>query len=223
MIIFNGDAILVTLLAALFSLPFFIVYYFGGMGEEMLAICVSWMILVASFVTKASGNIGRLFFLPMWLLSIPLPFIVTYMSYGWTGIGVTFAIFIGFISLMVLLLYYFENKRSKKLRLEKIEFPDHATDPETYWSAAKEKFFSPSFIKMTPEIARFNIRVAEALERSNVALTTLEIYKQEMSKVGSKRTTNKVDPTAEKNLMAEIDTLLETIQQRNKFKQEIKM
>jgi hypothetical protein len=223
MIIFNLAAILIVLLAALFSIPFIIIYAFGGMSEKMLVICISWMILVASFVGKYSGTDGRIFFIPMWLLSIPIPFIFTYATYKWTGIGVTFAIFIGFMSLMVLLLYYAENKRFKKLHSEKIEFPDHAADPEAYWSAVKDKFFSPSFIKMSPEIARFNIRVAEALERSNVALTTLEIYKQEMSKVGSKRTTNKVNPTAEKNLMAEIDAHLETIQQRNKFKQEIKM
>jgi hypothetical protein len=219
MIIFNVDAILVTLLAGLLSLPFFAIYYFGGMNEDILIICISWMILVASFIGKTAGTVGRIFFIPMWLLSIPLPFIITYGRYEWTGIGVTFAIFIGLISLMVLLMYYFENKRLTKLRSEKIEFPDREADPEAYWDAVKEKFFSPTFIKMTPEIARFNIRVADALQKDNVELTTLEAYKQEMGKAGSKR--KKVDPTGEKNLMAEIDQKILAIQEAKELLEKV--
>ncbi|MBC8755853.1 hypothetical protein H2O64_14340 [Kordia sp. YSTF-M3] len=211
MIIFNLDAILITLLAGILSLPFFGIYYFGGMNEDILIICISWMILVASFIGKASGTVGRIFFIPMWLLSIPLPFIMTYGRYEWTGIGVTFAIFIGFISLMVLLMYYFENKRLKKLRSEKIEFPNREEDPEVYWDAVKDKFFIPTFLKMTPEIARFNIRVAEHLEKQDVTLENVAAFKNEMGKAGSKR--KKIDPTAEKNLMAEIDQKILAIQE----------
>jgi len=185
MIIFNVEAILVTLLAALFSLPFFGIYYFGGMEEDMLVICASWMVLVASFVSKGIGMVGRLFFIPMWLLSIPLPFIMTYQVYQWTGIGVTFGIFIGFVLLLIGFVYMSEKKRLKNLRSEKIEFPDREEDAEVYWDAVKDKFFLPSYIKMTPEIARFNIRVAETLQKQEVELTTIETFKTEMGKAKS--------------------------------------
>ncbi|WP_430412072.1 hypothetical protein [Kordia sp.] len=219
MIIFNLDAILVTLLAALFSAPFFGVYYFGGMGEEILVICVSWMILVASFVGKGIGVVGRLFFIPMWLLSIPLPFVITYMSYKWTGIGVTFGIFIGFILLIIGLSYISEKKRLKNLRSEKIEFPDREEDAVVYWQAIKDKFFLPSYLKMTPEIARFNNRVVEALQKQEVELTTIEAFKTEMGKAGSKR--KKIDPQAEKNLMAEIDQKIIDLQEAKELLEKV--
>ncbi|EDP97899.1 hypothetical protein U8527_18075 [Kordia algicida OT-1] len=219
MIIFNLDAILIALLSALLSLPFLGIYYFGGMNDDILIICISWMILVASFIGKASGTVGRLFFIPMWLLSIPLPFIVTYGRYGWTGIGVTFGIFIGFVGLLLGFMYYVEKKRLNNLRSEKIEFPDRETDPEAYWEVVKEKFFSPTFIKMTPEIGRFNIRVAEALQRDNVELTTLEAYKQEMAKAGSKR--KKIDSKAEDNLMEEIDQKIIAVQEAKELLEKV--
>ncbi|WP_420574654.1 hypothetical protein [Kordia sp.] len=219
MIIFNLAAIGVLFIAALLSIPFFIIYAFGGMSEDILIICVSWMILVASFIGKATGTVGRLFFIPMWLLSIPLPFVMTYARYEWTGIGVTFGIFVGFVGLLLGFMYYGEKKRLGKLRSEKIEFPDRDTDPEVYWEAVKEKFFSPTFIKMTPEIGRFNIRVAEALQRENVELTTLEAYKQEMGKAGSKR--KKIDDTAEKNLMEEIDQKIIALQEAKELLEKV--
>ena len=219
MIIFNIEAILVTLLAALFSLPFFGIYYFGGMGEDMLVICASWMVLVASFFGKGIGMVGRLFFIPMWLLSIPLPFIMTYGVYQWTGIGVTFGIFIGFVLLIIGFAYMSEKKRLKNLRSEKIEFPDREEDAEIYWDAVKDKFFLPSYLKMTPEIARFNIRVAEALEKQEVELTTIEAFKIEMSKAGSKR--KKIDPRAQKNLMDEIEEKLITLQEAKELLEKV--
>lgn len=219
MIIFNLDAILITLLSALLSLPFLGIYYFGGMSDDILIICISWMILVASFIGKASGTVGRLFFIPMWLLSIPLPFIVTYGRYGWTGIGVTFGIFVGFVGLLLAFMYYGEKKRLSKLRSEKIEFPDREIDPEAYWEAVREKFFSPTFIKMTPEIGRFNIRVAEALQRDNVELSTLEAYKQEMGKAGSKR--KKIDSKVEDNLMEEIDQKIIAVQEAKELLEKV--
>lgn len=215
MIIFNASAIGVTLLAALLSLPFYGVYYFGGMGEDMLAICASWMVMVASFIVRD----GRLFFIPMWLLSIPLPFVVTYMAYEWTGIGVTFGIFIGFILLIVGFSYMSEKKRLAGLRSEKIEFPDREEDAEVYWEAVKDKFFIPSYSKLTAEVGRFNIRVAEALEKQEVELTTLEAFKTEMGKAGSKR--KKIDPQAEKNLMEEIDQKILELQEAKELLEKV--
>jgi hypothetical protein len=203
MIIFNLGAILVVLIAALLCIPFFIIYLFEGMDEEILIVCMSWMILVASFIGKATKINGRIFFIPMWILSIPVPFIFTYAIYSWTGIGVTFLIFIGFIGVLMGLVYLAEKKRLDKLRSEKIEFPDKEADTVAYWLAVKEKFFTPSFLKMTPEIGRFNNRIADILERDNAELTTLAFYNQEMSKAGSKR--KKIDGNATKNLMEEID------------------
>jgi hypothetical protein len=219
MIIFNLAAILVVLLAALFSIPFIIIYALGGMSEKMLVICISWMILVASVVGKASGTNGRIFFIPMWLLSIPIPFIFTYATYRWTGIGVTFGIFIGFIVLIVLFMYYSEKKRLGKLRSEKITFPDREEDAEIYWEAVKDKFFTPTFLKMSPEIARFNIRVAEALQKQEVELINLEAFKTEMGKAGSKR--KKIDPEAEKNLMAEIDEKIIALQEAKELLEKV--
>lgn len=207
MIIFNIDAILVTLIAGLLSLPFFAIYYFGWIGEEMLTIFISWMIFLASVIGKVSGIVGRLFFLPMWLLSIPLPFIVTYGIYKWTGIGVTFGVFIAVVGLIFGLIYNSEKRRAGKLRSEKIELPDIETDPEAYWEAVKEAFFFPTFLKMSPNIARFNVRVAEHLERSGIELEHLESFKREMGKANSKR--QKIDPNAQKMLLEEIDLKLE--------------
>lgn len=221
MIIFNLAAILIVLLAALFSIPFIIIYAFGGMSEKMLVICVSWMILVASFVGKSSGTNGRIFFIPMWLLSIPLPFIFTYATYQWTGIGVTFGIFLGFIGLIIGIVYLGEKKRLGKLRSEKIEFPDREADAAVYWEAVKSKFFTPTFLKMTPEIARFNIRIADILEKSNAELNTLEAYRLEMNKVGSKRIKAKVDPAAEKNLMEEIDQKIIALQEAKELLEKV--
>lgn len=215
MIIFNAGAIIVLLLAALLSLPFYGIYYFGGMGEDMLAIFVSWMVMVASFIVRE----GRLFFIPMWILSIPLPFVVTYMAYGWTGIGVTFGLFIGFVALIIGFAYMSEKKRLKNLRSEKIEFPDREEDAEAYWIAVKDKFFFPSYVKMTPEIARFNIRVAEALEKQETELTTLEAFKTEMGKAGSKR--KKIDPTAQKNLTEELDQKLLELQEAKELLEKV--
>ncbi|WP_046758324.1 hypothetical protein [Kordia jejudonensis] len=215
MIIFNAGAIMATLLAALLSLPFYGIYYFGGMNEEMLIICASWMVMVASFIVRE----GRLFFIPMWLLSIPLPFVITYMAYQWTGIGVTFGIFIGFILLIVGFSYMSEKKRLKNLRSEKIEFPDREEDAEVYWQGVKDKFFLPSYLKITPEIARFNIRVAEALEKQEIELTTLEAFKTEMSKAGSKR--KKIDPTAQKNLTEEIDQKITELQEAKELLEKV--
>ncbi|WP_298422547.1 hypothetical protein [uncultured Kordia sp.] len=215
MIIFNAGAIIVTLLAALLSLPFYGIYYFGGMGEEMLTICASWMVMVASFIVKE----GRLFFIPMWLLSIPLPFVVTYMAYEWTGIGVTFGLFIGFILLIIGFAYMSEKKRVKNLRSEKIEFPDREEDAEAYWQGVKDKFFIPSYIKMTPEIARFNIRVAETLEKQEIDLVNIEAFKTEMSKAGSKR--KKIDPQAQKNLMEEIDQKIIALQEAKELLEKV--
>ncbi|AXG67836.1 hypothetical protein KORDIASMS9_00018 [Kordia sp. SMS9] len=203
MIIFNLAAILVVLLAAVLSIPFIIIYALGGMNEKILVICMSWMILVASFIGKSGDFNGRLFFIPMWILSIPVPFIFTYATYQWAGIGVTFGIFLAFIGLVIGFLYLGENKRMNKLRFEKIEFPNQEEDPLAYWEAVKDKFFSPTFLKMTPEIGRFNSRVAEALQRDHPELAHLEAYKQEMGKAGSKR--KKINPEAAENLMAEID------------------
>lgn len=219
MIIFNLAAILVVLLAALFSIPFIIIYAFGGMSEKILVICISWMILVASFVGKASNTDGRIFFIPMWLLSIPIPFIFTYATYKWTGIGVTFGIFIGFVGLVVGFLYMSEKKRLGKLRSEKIEFPDQEEDPEVYWEAVKDKFFTPTFLKMSPEIARFNVKVAEALERQEVELTTLEAFKTEMRKAGSQQ--QKIDGTAAKLLMEEIDLKIIAIQEAKELPEKV--
>lgn len=219
MIIFNGEAIAVTLLAALFTLPFFGFYYYGNMSEDMFVVCASWMVLVASFICKGSGVIGRLFFLPMWLLSIPAPFVVTYISYGWSGIGTTFGIFIGFIAVLLGFAYMGENKRFKNIQTETITFPDKVADPEAYWLAVKDKFFSPSFLKMTPEIARFNISIAEVLQTTNAQLTTLDTYVQEMKKISATHT--KIDATVKNNLMTEIDARIQIIQDRKKFNQKI--
>ncbi|PTX61021.1 hypothetical protein C8N46_105177 [Kordia periserrulae] len=212
MIIFNVAAIIVLLIAALLCIPFFIIYAFGGMNESILVIFMSWMILVASFIGKNNDINGRLFFIPMWILSIPLPFVFTYIKYEWLGIGVTFGIFFGFILFVVLLAYFQESKRLRKLRSEKILFPEIEVDSLAYWKAVKDKFFIPSFIKMTPEIGRFNIRVAKALEKDDATLTTLESFVQEMNKVGSRH--QKINPAVAKELMAEIDLKISALKQQ---------
>lgn len=203
MIIFNGQAIVITLLAALLTLPFYGMFHYGWIEESMLFIFASWMVFLASLFGKFAGVIGRLFFIPMWLLSIPLPFIVTYMSYQWTGIGVTFGVFVGIIVLIILWMYIAEHKRLRNLQTEKIEFPNMEEDPLAFWEAAKDKFFLPSFVKMTPDIAKFNIRVCEALERTEVSLESLEAFKSEMRKVQSSG--HKLNSDIEKALMTELE------------------
>ncbi|QHI36472.1 hypothetical protein IMCC3317_18350 [Kordia antarctica] len=219
MIIFNGEAIVVTLLAALFTLPFFGFYQYDYMSEDMFAVCMSWMVLLTSLICRGLGVVGRLFFLPMWLLSIPAPFVVTYISYGWTGIGATFGIFIGLVAFLIGLSYRSEKRRLRNLQTETITFPYKEADAEAYWLAVKSKFFSPTFTKMTPEIARFNVNVAENLQATKAELNTLDAYIQSMRNAGT--THSKIDPTVEKNLMKEIDQHIELIQQRKKFNQKI--
>ncbi|WP_298514243.1 hypothetical protein [uncultured Kordia sp.] len=215
MIVFNLAAILVVLIAALLCIPIIIIYALGGMNEKMLVICASWMILVASFIGKAKKIDGRLFFIPMWILSIPIPFIFTYATYKWSGIGVTFGIFAFFVGLMMFYTYKREKKRLNNLGSERIDFSEHAMNPIAYWEAVKEKFFSPTFIKMTPEISRFNLKIVKVLENENIQLRHLEAYKNEMKKIGAHH--ENLDSEVTKKLMDEIDLKIIDLKEKAKL------
>ena len=205
MVIFNIQAIFVALFALLFSVPFFIINYLGWIGDELTMVFVSWMILIASVVGKSMDIVGRLFFIPMWILSIPLPFIITYSLYEWTGIIVTFSILIGPFILILLALITSERKKANNIRMVKPDLPDYNEDPVAYWTAVKKQLFLPTFIKMNPEIAAYNIRVLDEVSKQEIKPSTLEFLKAEMNNVRSH--SKKVDKNVVDVFLEEINNL----------------
>jgi len=208
MIIFNIHAILVALLALLFSIPFFIAAYFNWIGQHMTMIFVSWMLLLAALVGKFKLDIvGRLFFLPMWIICIPIPFIFTSAFYGWTGIILTLSIILSPLALIIGLLYKNEKERADNIRNENVNLPSLENDRVEFWTAVEKTLFVPTFIKMRSEIAGFNIRVVDEVIKQGFDSSSLQTYKGEMLKV--QNNSSKINKTLTRLFDAELSLLLD--------------
>ncbi len=206
MVIFNIQAIGVALLAILFSIPFLIARYFNWIGDEMISIFVCWMILAASIVGKFNDMVGRLFFLPMWIISIPLPFLMTYVHYQWTGIATTFGVFLSPVILALLYVVYSDKKRVSNLRTETINLPNYEESETAYWTAVKDAIFTPTFMKMNGEIAQYNLRLANEVAKVDAEIPSLYAFKQEMTSVSMH--SKKVDSDIVSAFKEEINMLI---------------
>lgn len=209
MIIFNIYAIVVALLTALFASPVLLLYYFNVIDKDITNILVGWILLAVSIGAKQSNVNARLFFIPMWILSIPVPFMLTYVAYGWIGILVTLGIFVSIIGIVYLLLYNAERKKVQQIEYATIDIPNKADDNVEYWNKVKEAFFIPTFVKFTPSICHYNLNVIEKLSSQNTELQTLDEFKKEMiAGKNSNDTTVKINSTTVNNLLAEIDNII---------------
>lgn len=180
MIVFNMYAILVALFIALASLPVILLHYFNVIGEEISIVLATWIALGVTLICKKSNIDGRLFWIPMWILAIPLVPFATYSFYGWIGIIATVGIFVGIVALIFILSYVLEKKRIKNITNEDADFVFDETDLPTSWKTLQDKFFFPTFSNMSPDVCAYNLRVAEKVERLNLELATLSEFKEEM-------------------------------------------
>ena len=208
MIIFNLYAIVVALFVVLFSIPVFILYHFNIIGEDIAGILISWILLAVSFAAKQSDVNAKLFFIPMWILSIPIPFLVTYKSYGGIGILTTFGIFAAFIGIVFLLLYNSERKQANRMNYAEIMLPSKE-NPIEFWTKLKDLFFFPSFLKLTHEICEYNLRIAEKLESEKIEMQTLAEFKKEMiAGKNSFDSTVVINAEIKNNFFTEIDDII---------------
>jgi len=208
MIIFNLYAVVVALFVVLFSIPVFILYHFNIIGEDIAGILVSWILLVVSFAAKQSDVNAKLFFIPMWILSIPIPFFMTYISYGWIGILTTFGIFIAFVGIVFLLLYNSERKQANKINYAEIILPSKE-NPVEFWTKLKDLFFFPSFLKLTPAVCDYNLKVVEKVESEKIEMQTLADFKKEMiTGKNSFDSTVVINAEIKNNFMTEIDDII---------------
>lgn len=213
MIIFNIYAILIALMVVIFSIPVFLLNYFNVIGDDLSVVLISWIILGCSVIGKQSGVNGRLFFIPMWLLSIPIPFIATFGSYGWTGILITIGVFAVLIGTVLFLSYKSEKRREQEIDYAEIIFPTKEDKPIDYWNKIKDLFFFPSFVKLSPAICQYNLRVIEKIEAENLELKSLADLKNELlNGKNSFEADIKLNPDIKKNFHTEIDEIIAHLQ-----------
>ena len=205
MVIFNIHAIIIAIVALLFSLPFIIAYNLGWINDHILVISMSWMVLVASLAGKSQDIVGRLFFIPMWILSIPLPLLITFFAYGWTGILVTFSILISPFILILFIVIYQERKKADNIHTTKPDLPNYNNDPLAFWEAFKKNLYFPSYVKMRPTIAAYNLRVVEEVEKQGVNISYAEEFKNEANKYRLNPNVKKMNKDVVKLFLADID------------------
>jgi len=213
MIIFNIYAILIALMVVIFSIPVFLLNYFNVIGDDLSVVLISWIILGCSVIGKQSGINGRLFFIPMWIISIPIPFIATFGSYGWTGILITIGVFAVLIGSILFLSYKSEKRKEQEIDYAEIIFPTKEDKPIDYWNKIKDLFFFPSFVKLSPAICQYNLRVIEKIEAENLELKSLADLKNELlNGKNSFEADVKINSNVKNNFFTEIDEIITHLQ-----------
>lgn len=214
MIIFNFYAILIVLMTIVFSIPVYILNYFNVISEDLTVVLVCWILLISSFIGKRTGINGRLFFIPMWILSIPFALIVTFSVYGWIGILVTVGIFALPIAVGLFLSYNSEQKRAQEIDYAEIILPTKNDKPIDYWKKIKELFFFPSFAKFSPSVCNYNYKILEKMEAENIELKSLSDLKKELQTgKNSFDTEVKINSDLKNNFLNEIDDIIAHLQE----------
>lgn len=197
----------------IFSIPVFLLNYFNVISDDLSIVLISWITLGCSIIGKQSGINGRLFFIPMWILSIPIPFIATFGTYGWTGILITIGIFALLIGTVLFFSYKSEKKREQEIDYAEIIFPTKEDKPIDYWNKIKNLFFFPSFVKLSPAICQYNLRVIDKIETENLELKSLADLKNELlNGKNSFETEVKINPDIKNNFFTEIDEIIAHLQ-----------
>lgn len=217
MIVFNMYAILVALFIALATLPVVLLYYFNVIGEEISLVISSWIALGVCLICRKNEIDGRLFWIPMWILAIPLVPFVTFAFYGWTGIITTVSIFVALFALIIFLAYYSEKRRANNITSENTDVAFDERNLLTSWKELQDKFFFPTFLRMTPEICAYNLKVAERIEPHNLGLASLPEFKDEMKYQAISIGSNvKINKAVVKKFNREIDERVENLQKEDK-------
>jgi len=197
-----------------FSIPVYILNYFNVISEDLTVVLVCWILLISSFIGKRTGINGRLFFIPMWILSIPFALIVTFSVYGWIGILVTVGIFALPIAVGLFLSYNSEQKRAQEIDYAEIILPTKNDKPIDYWKKIKELFFFPSFAKFSPSVCNYNYKILEKMEAENIELKSLSDLKKELQTgKNSFDTEVKINSDLKNNFLNEIDDIIAHLQE----------
>lgn len=213
MIIFNMHAIVVAFFIALGALPVLALRYFNIIGDDLTAVLVAWEALVVSVLCALADLKGRLFFLPMWVLALPLAFFITYTTYGWWGIGSVVGPVVGFAGLMLFLGYRSERKRANGIVYESYVMPYDEEDPLTFWKNFKEKLFFPDFLGLNEQICDFNARVAREAERYPLAMESLTAFRAEMEDHARAFDKKRLNKDLIKELTDEIDARIKALEE----------
>lgn len=182
MIVFNLPAILVGIILVvvlgLLSLVLpdhyvtsdFGMILFTGIGAFISGIC------------EIAGLRGRLFWLPMWLLGVIGTIALTYMEYGWTGIGVLAGILVGALILLLLLSYFIEKSAWKAAPRVLNELRTESSEKnELYWTRIKDALFIPGLMSYTHEICDHNVEVIDLMIKNGDHFEQIDTVREAMA------------------------------------------
>lgn len=209
MIIFNLYAIVVAFFIGLAALPFILLSYFGVIGDEFAMFAIAWEILPVCYLCHRAGLKGRLFFIPMWILALPLGPLATYGIYGWTGIIVGLSLVFSVIGLALFAVMRSEKKRMEAIDGEQVEIEYNADEPAEFWNAVKEKLFFPTFSRITPSVSAYNLRVVSHIEQNALSLDSLHGFKNTMDAFSKTAIRENLDKSSIKRFHKELDDKIE--------------
>lgn len=212
MIIFNLYAILVAFFIALGALPILALQYFNLIDEHLSMVLVAWEALVVSALSQMAGVKGRLFFLPMWVLALPLAFLVTYAFYDWTGIVAVVGPVVALVGFVLFMLYRSERKRADGILYESYDLPYDEADPLAFWKSLKEKLFFPTFLGLNEQICDFNARLAQQAELHPSSMASLSAFRTEMEEHARLFDKKRLNKTLIEEFTNELDAKIEAME-----------
>ena len=177
MIIFNGDALIAILIAAIFVGPMYFFDFMEGSTE-------TWIYGAAAFViggiVEMSGMKPRLFYIPVWLIGLGLLIYLGFDSFGWLGMGVAVGVLVGIFVLLGVVGYKAEKKewRDAPQAFEDAKVALLNDDRILLWQRLNDAFFVPGILNMKPAMAEHDLRVMGFVLQHGIPDLPLEAAEQ---------------------------------------------